>query len=181
VVTGFRHGLFDHSGSDLMIEDNHFDRNTTAGIWASSYNTVVRRNLVSNTNTGTLVAGDPATRGICVFGSGDIRDNTVAGVVDPTGGSSYIYGILADLDGGSVEGNRVRGVRTNGSQLVMAIGSLGAVRFTLRDNQVIGDGSAGVIGLHCADAHGRSKNNVINGFAIATENCGDAGGNDITN
>jgi hypothetical protein len=182
VVSGFHVGLLDDGSTKLTVEDNHFDRNYYDGIIAFGSGAVVRRNRISNTGGSYFIDSYSILMGIAAGESSDVRDNVISGVTALNGSGATIWGIFFTGSVGSVSGNRVRGLATDGAGRTAGIysGILGA-RVTIRNNVLIGDGSVGSLGLHCEDSLGRFKNNAINGFATATENCGNAGGNDISN
>jgi hypothetical protein len=52
-------------------------------------------------------------------------------------------------------------------------------RIALRSNDLVGDASANSVGLSCALASPRAKDNVISGFATGISVCGNSGGNVI--
>ena len=80
---------------------------------------------------------------------------------------------------GSITGNRVRGLVKNGTGGIYAIFNRLSDRITLRNNDVVGDGSTKSTGLRCNNTStGRALNNLVSGFAIAIENC-TGGGNEI--
>ena len=114
-------------------------------------------------------------------GSVDVIDNTIANVIATSGGNGLSYGMyLAHDAGGTISGNRIRGLTPDGTGSAKGIWSGTSTRITLSDNHLVGTGGTGSAGITCANSLDRAKDNVINGFATATSACGDAGGNDIT-
>jgi hypothetical protein len=164
-----------------LIEDNHFDGNTYAAMRVDGEHSTIRRNEVIDTGGSTVI--DQAY-GIIANGNNDdtdILDNTVSGVVATTGGNGFAYGIYTSYNlNGSVSGNRVRSVLKDGTGLGYAIYNDLSDRVTLRDNDLLGDGSAGNRGMRCATSNGSAKNNVIIGYAVGgLISCSNDGGNVI--
>jgi hypothetical protein len=167
-IRGFQVGAYLFNGSGQLIEDNRFDSNTNTGIGVASNRSIIRRNLVIATG-GSSVVG-PAF-GIYSEGSVDVLDNTVNGVT-ASGTNTNAYGILTNNNpDGSISGNRVRGVVKAGTGVALGINNGNSGRITMRNNDVVGDGSAGGIGLFCATAQGRTTGNVVGGFATAINTC----------
>jgi hypothetical protein len=167
-IRGFFEGTVLTNGSGHLIEDNRFDSNTFAGLDVGSNRSIIRRNLVIATG-GSSVAG--YSLGIYSVGSVDVLDNTINGVT-ASGTNSSVYGIQSyNNPDGSISGNRVRGVVKAGTGGAYGILNQISGRITLRNNDVVGDGSAGSTGLTCATAQGRATGNVIGGFATAINTC----------
>jgi parallel beta-helix repeat protein len=167
-IRGFYYGTYLANGSGHLVEDNRFDSNTNTGIFVASDRSIIRRNLViatgGSSNAGPFI-------GIYSFGSVDVLDNTVNSVT-ASGTNAYAFGIYTDTNpDGTISGNRVRGVVKTGAGLAHGLYNYSSGRITLRNNDVVGDGSAGGIGLSCATAQGRATGNVIGGFATAINTC----------
>jgi hypothetical protein len=167
-IRGFYYGTILSSGSGHLIEDNRFDSNTGIGVMVLSDRSIIRRNLVIATG-GSSSAGTSV--GISSSGSVDVLDNTVNGVT-ASGTNANAFGISTGSNpDGSISGNRVRGVVKAGTGAAYGIFNSSSSRITMRNNDVVGDGSAGGIGLSCASAQGRATGNVVGGFAIAINLC----------
>lgn len=161
----------DTTQSSGTIEDNRFDSNTGVGINVVGDGSVVRRNWVYNTGYSSY----PPT-GISTKGTMDILDNTVSIVVVGSGSSPAVGILTTQNAGGSIIGNRVRGLAGGGvAPTTYAILVDGQV--TLRNNDLTGDGNANSFGIGCADDKGRTKKNLINGFGTGIMMCSDDGGN----
>jgi len=176
-IRGFFRGIELGTGysnpAHYLVEDNRFVGNTHAGIQIVGADTIVRRNRVSHTGGST---NDPDAMGIVTDGSGDVLDNTVSDVPAITGGNGYAYGIRAiRMLGGSISGNRVRGVLKDGTGLAYAIYNAAGDKVVLSNNEVIGDSSANSTGLSCDAGGYTAKGNVINGFATGIALCSDGG------
>jgi hypothetical protein len=139
---------------------------------------VVRRNRVFNTG-GTTV--NTVASGIGTTYAVDILDNTVAGVAATSGGGGNAFGIgINSNPSGSVRGNRIRGVVKDGAGSAFGIDvDISSDRLALRNNDLVGDASASSIGLSCAVATTRARDNVISGFATGISVCGNSTGNVI--
>jgi hypothetical protein len=171
-IRGFYEGTYTLNGSGHLVEDNRFDSNTAYGVFVQSNRSIIRRNLVIATG-GSSSAG--TSYGIYSTGSVDVLDNTVNGVT-ATGTNNDAFGIYTyNNPDGSISGNRVRGVVKTGTGVAWGIynniHSPGSGRITMRNNDVVGDGSAGSIGLYCTTAQGRATGNVVGGFVTAIQNC----------
>lgn len=180
-VRGFRTGvlLADAAGAGHVVEDNRLDRNTVAGIDVAGSHAIVRRNRVSSTGGSPIVATTPFA--ITTDGVVDVVDNIVAGVAPSAGAVNQdVVGIGgADNTGARIMGNDVGGLAKAGSGSARGIVNATAGLLTLRRNNVVGDGSAGSVGLACADASGRASENIVSGFATALSVCNDSGRNDV--
>jgi len=137
---------------------------------------VVQRNRLFDTG------GSSVSQDFMAIYSGslvDFLDNTISGVVATTSSNGYAYGMFVVAN--NVRGNRISGLVPDGTGLAKAISMNTNERFFLTENYLIGDGITGSIGLDCLNPGvGRSKDNVIAGFDTGINNCGDAGGNDVT-
>jgi hypothetical protein len=176
-IRGFFDGIY-FSGTASgghVIEDNRFDGNTYSGIYVVGDGSVLRRNRVLDTG-GSTVASD--TTAIWTVDSVDVIDNTVSNAV--AGGVSNAFGIYTSNNvSGRVIGNGVRGVVRTAPGVAFGILNASSDRITLRDNDLVGDGSAGSTGITCQSANGRAKDNVINGFVNGIDTCSNDGGNVI--
>lgn len=180
-VRGFWRGVYlqGASGGGHLVEDNRLDGNTTTGIFVEGDGSTVRRNLVADTGAADPGNGEMIV-GIYTLGSADLLDNAVSGVVALAGSNGWVSGISAfNNGGGSINGNRVRGLVKDGTGLAFGIQTgAGDLRVTLRDNDLVGNGTG--VGMTCDESSkSRAMGNVINGFAFPLQ-CGDAGGNDTT-
>lgn len=180
-VRGFFIGLYlqGSAGRGHVVEDNRLDNNTTIGIFLEGDNSIVRRNLVMNTGPSAPGNGNTPS-GIATIGTVDIIGNTVSGVVAWAGSDAWVSGISSYASmGGSMIGNRVRGLLSDGTGSYWGMSANGEnTRVTLRDNDIGGNGKGyGISCGHDQNTH-RAAGNVINGFEYPLQ-CGDAGGNDI--
>jgi hypothetical protein len=175
-IRGFYEGTVLINGSGHLIEDNRFDSNTVYGIDVESNRSILRRNLVIATGGSSFTA---LPFGIYTVGSVDVLDNTVNGVT-ASALNSNAYGILTGNNfDGSISGNRVRGLVKTGTGVAYGIYNSNSGRITLRNNDVVGDGSVGSVGLRCSDALGRALNNVVSAFATGISGCTNVSGNDV--
>jgi hypothetical protein len=171
-IRGFYRGTILVNGTGHLVEDNRFDSNTVFGAYVGGNGSIIRRNLVIATG-GSSVAG--SSFGIYSIGSVDVLDNTVNGVT-ATGTNNNAFGIFTSNNpDGSISGNRVRGVVKTATGIAYGIYNSNSSRIMLGNNQVVGDGSVGSIGLRCADARGRAINNMVSGFATGISNCSNDG------
>jgi hypothetical protein len=178
-IRGFEAGIFLEStfAGGNLVEDNRFDGNTYVAIRVDGDGSAVQRNRVFDTGGSTLGA---SAYGITSHYNVDIIDNTVSGVKPRTGGNGSGLGIQTYLNSSNtVRGNRVSRVLGDGGGTGLGIYNFSSSRVVLRDNDLIGDALASSIGLHCNDANGSAKNNVISGFATGLETCSDDGGNSV--
>lgn len=175
-VRGFRIGVGIGSGGlGHVVEDNRFDGNTSKAIVVHGDSSVVRRNHVLTTG-GSSIAPELFAIGIYAIGDVDILDNTISGVIPSTVDPNYgtAYGIFTSTNGGgSISGNRVRGLVSVGDGLVSAIYNYDNGRIIMRGNTVVGTGSES--GFYCQNATAHAKDNVILGFDNALINCIDQG------
>jgi hypothetical protein len=165
------------TGGGHAIEDNRFDGNTRDGMIIEGDGSVIQRNRVFDTGGTT---GLTNSYGIYAQNSVDIVDNTVSGVVAIAGSGGDAYGIATDFDAGSrIIGNGVSGLLKDGAGKDYGIYNLDSDRISMRDNDVLGDGSVGSVAFSCATATGSTRDNVISGFASAIATCTDSGGNTV--
>lgn len=172
-VRGFYYGvaLFG-SGGGHLVEDNRFDGNTYAGIYVQGEGSTIRGNDVRDTGGSTDTTGSAV--GIIAYDGVDLIENSVSGVAAvPYNGNAKACGILLrGYDtGGSVSGNRVRGLVSSGTETVYGIYNEGASRAILRDNDLAGIGVPDSVGLFCQDNRATARDNVISGFAVPVLNC----------
>lgn len=170
-IRGFYYGvaLF---GSGHVVEDSRFDGNTYAAVFVQGDGSTVRNNQVRDTGGSTFTTG--SATGIIAYDGVDLIENAVSGV-DPSdyNGNGHAYGILTRgyAAGGSVVGNRVRGLAPLGTGLAYGIYNEGSSRLIMRGNDVAGVGSLESIGLYCEDNRATARDNVINGFALPVSTC----------
>jgi hypothetical protein len=183
-ILGFHRGLyFQGSGGHHLIEDNHFDHNAYNGLRVEGDALMIRRNLITATGGSTT---DTSSYGITAFGSADIIDNTISGMSVASGSNGYIHGLELDLNAnGNIVGNKVRGLKPDGTGTVVGMLNGDASRLVVRDNEFEGPGLG--IALLCdssgsGDTMIRVKHNVIAGFTDSgiANYCGDAGENDVS-
>jgi hypothetical protein len=176
-IRGFKRGihLYNTGGSPSqrhVVEDNRIELSRAIGIQVEGNGSVIRRNQVLNTiNPNT----DNEARGIATTGNVDVIDNTVSGVQAT---NAAVYGVLTEGNaGGSLRGNRVRGVkRTGGVGQVVAIQNQGdSQRMSIRNNHVVGEAQAGSVGIFCDVVTDRTKGNAVEGFTTGISNCGNDG------
>jgi parallel beta-helix repeat protein len=179
-IRGFLDGIHvtGSASGGHVIEDNRFSNNTYSGIYLEGDGSVLRRNLVTDTGGSTTSSTD--TTAIWTVDSVDILDNTVSNSTATVGSSSAAFGIYSygNLNG-RIVGNGVTGVAADGSASAFAITTPLSDRVTLRDNDVIGNGSSASAGVSCNTANGRALGNVISGFSSGLVTCSDDGGNVI--
>jgi hypothetical protein len=172
-IRGFKNGVLftGASGGGHVVEDNRFDGNNTTGIYVVGDGSVIRRNWVFNTGGSPV---NPYFTGIQANYSVDIIDNTISIVSATSGNNGSSYGIISMANaGGSIKDNRIRGVKGDGTGIATGIFSDDQV--SLRNNEVTGDSSADSVGIGCTSANGRTKGNVIIGFATAIYICSNDG------
>jgi hypothetical protein len=176
-IRGFHVGVY-LFGGDHAVEDSRFDGNTEFAIIIQGDGSVVRRNRVFDTG-GSALAGAWAF-GIDAYDSVDILDNTISGVVAPSGGNGKAFGIYTTNNlSGLIIGNGVRGLVKDGSGTINGVFNQGSNRITMRNNDLVGDGSVNSTALNCLSANGRAMDNTISGFVTALNVCHDSGGNAI--
>jgi parallel beta-helix repeat protein len=173
-IRGFFSGieLSGSSSANNLVEDNRFDGNTSYGLYVDGDNSTIRRNSVNDTggnnNPGAENAG---AVGIHASFSADILDNTINGVAPGWGNACGIC--TSGNAGGSIEGNRIRGLAPPEFGQSFGIFNSNSQQISIRNNVVVGNG--GTIGLICQSSNDRAQNNVLMGFATPIENCRDDG------
>jgi len=176
-IRGFHTGVT-LTGHGHLVEDNRLDGNTEFGIYVQGDDSIVRRNRVFNTG-GSTISGAWAFAIDSKY-SIDVLDNTISGVSVVSGGNGNAFGIYTYLNAsGRVIGNGVRGLSKDGTGHIRGIYNQNSDRITMRDNDLVGDGSANSAGVDCVNANGRAENNTISGFVTAISTCNDSGGNAV--
>jgi len=184
-VRGFYEGLyFQGTGGRHLIEHNHFDQNRFVGLRIEGGNTTVRYNEILDTG-GTTTASDAYAT--AASRDNDLIGNTISGVAATKGGNGHAFAFSMDMGtavGGSIIGNRVRGLLPDGAGQAFGIIFGGAPqRMAIRDNDIVGHGNGDGNGINCnpgTTSHlVRLRNNVVSSFNINIGGeCGDAGEND---
>jgi hypothetical protein len=179
-IRGFYFGAY-FNGSGHVIEDNRFDNNTFTAIDIEGDGSIARRNRIFD--TGGTTSGHYAYGIFAVFAV-DILDNTISGVVSTPGGNGDAYGIATTADsGGTIRNNRIRGLVSAGTGSSKGIYHLyQSDRLSMRDNNLIGDGSPNSVGIFCSNPNGgdRTIDNSIGGFGTAISFCNNSHGNLVT-
>lgn len=192
-IQGFLYGikLAGSQGKGHVVEDSHFDGNSYIGVYVSGDGSVVRRNMVTNTGGSLNSPSSGMAYGIYVFDSVNVVDNIISGVRPTAGGSAYgeptgsTWGIYTwENSKGTIGNNRVRGLTQIGAGGTYAIYNVFPERISVRGNSLIGNGTAGSIGVGCDNGYEASNDpvlgNIISGFDAGITFCFDAGGNDVT-
>jgi hypothetical protein len=180
-VRGFFIGinLYATTTGGNVVEDNRLDGNTVEGLSVDGDGSVVRRNLITNTGGSTSITKHAT--GIATSYNVDVIDNTVSGVAATSGSNENSYGIvLSNNSSGRIIGNGISALVHDGTGVIVGIDGNNANNghFTVRDNDLSGDDSAGSYGIRCnAGAAGAAKDNLTNGFFTAIDTCANAGGN----
>jgi hypothetical protein len=173
-IRGFRSGVVLFGGGGHVVEDNRFDGNTASGILVSAPGSVIRNNLVIDTGGSTVVQPE-IVHAITAQNGVDIINNTVNGVYSiSTAVNASVIGIRANSNGGgSVVGNRVRGLVIPGEGSTYGIYNLYSGRTIVRDNDVQGPGVAALdgAGIVCTDNQSTARDNVVAGFATGISSC----------
>lgn len=167
-IRGFEIGIVSSGGGGHLIEDNSLDGNTRYGMAIYSAASTVRNNVIRNTGGSTSIDG---ATGISTEADIDIINNTINGVTTLAGDESDVRGIESIsgvASGGSITGNRVRGLAPGGVH--PSIGILSVTGTVIRGNEVQGSGSAGT-GILCFNNSATSRDNVVSGFATGVANC----------
>lgn len=177
-IRGFLNGVLftGATGGGHVVEDNRFDGNTAVGINVEGDGSIVARNLIRDTggstsNPGTAIA-------IATTSSVDVLDNTVSGVLPEAnvGGDGNSIGIFTNGNpDASISKNRVRGLVGVGAGAATGIMNTSSGRIAITDNQVIGDGGVGGVGVSCSNLNGRAAENIVNGFATPIFGCANDG------
>jgi hypothetical protein len=177
-IRGFFIGIYlIGPGGGHVVEDNRLDGNTAIGIDVAGDGSVVRRNRVFDTGGSTVYAH---AFGIVTQYTADVIDNTVSGAIARSGGGGNAIGIGADTNpSGRIIGNGVSGLVRDGGGINKGISNTTSDRIILRNNDVVGDGSVGSVGLSCTTANGSARDNVISAFATAIDTCANSGGNTV--
>ncbi|WP_167285318.1 right-handed parallel beta-helix repeat-containing protein [Marilutibacter alkalisoli] len=171
-VRGFRAGIHTSGGGGHLIEHNRLDGNTLVGLAIQSSASRISSNHVIDTGGSTATTG--FAEGVFATSGVDIVDNTVSGVLPTPNGSGigWAYGIYANSnDGGTITGNRVRGLVPAGAGAARGIYDLQAGRAIVRGNDVQGNGGSGSVGVHCSNNKGTARDNLIAGFETGIQNC----------
>ena len=176
-VRGFFYGLYFEGtlGGHHAVEDNRFDTNTYIGVQVNGDGSVIRRNRIFDTGGTTWT---PNAIAIDTTDSVDVLDNTVSGVAATAGLNGNVYGIftMSNTDA-RISNNGIRGLAKDGTGTITGIHNQASDRLTMRDNDLVGDGSAGSIGLTCNNNFAHSRDNGITGFGVGINNCSDDAGN----
>jgi hypothetical protein len=174
-IRGFYAGIaFAGTGSGgHVVEDNRFDGNLYIGIDVEADGSTIRRNLVFDTGGSTHTINAEA---IYAVGLVDVLDNTISGVLATTGGGGAAQGIYTYSAGGTISGNRVRGLVGDGAGGSYANYNLFSSRVSIHNNDFIGPGTQG---LHCFTGDGSFRDNLISGYTASNDFCTDGGGNAI--
>jgi len=177
-------GLWGKFSSGNTVEDNRFDNNTYIGLQIAGDGSTARRNRVLDTGGSTVASTTGGAVGIYSQYYADVLDNTVSGVAATSGTDGDVAGIsvqfsdvtLGSSVGSSIDGNRVRGLSPAGTGTAGGIISFQTQRLVLRNNDLVGDSSAGsATGIACYASDSHAKENVINGFATGIFACSDDG------
>ncbi len=172
-VRGFRYGI-QLTGAGHLIEGNRLDGNTFVGIGVYGDGIVVRGNSVFDTGG----PDSPEVYAIAAStGSIDVLDNLISTVgVGATGPAKAIS--MYAIDGGTVAGNRIRGVDTVATN-DLPIHIWSSEVLAVRDNNVFGAGEGW--GIYCGSNNGVATGNHVVGFDIGIHWCLDGGANNVVN
>ena len=174
-LRGFYYAILLAGGTGHLVEDNRLDNNTYVGMRVDGARSEVRRNRISDSGGSTAIA---TAFGLLTYGSVDVLDNTIAGVLARTGGNGGAYGIYTNGNlVGSISGNKVRNVLKDGTGGAFGIYNSTSDRITMRNNDLLGVGGSGSAAFHCANANGSVRDNVLLGFAAGYGGCSNDGGN----
>ncbi|WP_245156421.1 right-handed parallel beta-helix repeat-containing protein [Agrilutibacter solisilvae] len=117
-LRGFLRGVeFTGAGGGHVVHDNRFNGITGTGLHVEGEGSVVQRNLLTDTG-GSTFDGSAATA-IFTSANVDVIANTISGVLPAGGGSGngIAYGIRTSANtGGTIAGNRIRGLVAAGSR-----------------------------------------------------------------
>jgi parallel beta-helix repeat protein len=191
-IRGFRHGIAISSSDPFSspgghtIEDNRLDGNTAVGILVTGDGSTIRRNRVNDTGQTTTGA---TAYGIVAQYSVDVLDNTVSGVAARSSSNGSAIGInTLTSDGGSINGNRVRGLLKDGTGIDEGIVSDSSANVAIHSNDLVGNATAGSIGIDCnanyygngITDNGTTVANQVNGFVTGILGCSNDSGNVIS-
>ena len=175
-LRGFHRGI-DLPGADgggHQLLGNRLDGIRYIGISIAGEGNVVRGNQLFDTGGAP---GATNSWAISVDGLTHVIDNTIAGVTPGTvlaDGAATGIGLFSD-NGAVVEGNRLSGISSTGTGHSYGIRSQGFSGVLIdRNSLTLEPGSAGT-GLACVGAVTRARDNVVYGFTIAIDACGDDG------
>ena len=179
-LRGFAVGIgITGTGGGHVIEDNRFDAIRFIGMTVEGDGSTIRRNRLLDTGGSTLVF--PQFRGIAMFGSGEIIDNSVRIVDASSQPDADVIGIyLANAQGGSIRDNHVSGLvqGAGAGDEAMGIAVASSAGVAIRDNDLSAvDGHSGI---RCAGGAGDDVvaiGNMIHRFATPILVCADGGGN----
>jgi hypothetical protein len=155
-----------------LVEGNRVEGSTVTGINVNGAGSQVRSNRVLDTGLSTVTTGQSFA--ILVLGAVDVVDNSVEGVtaVANASGNVSTRGIqVLSATGAQVAGNRVRGLVRLGDGSSVGINVVTSTRSDVRDNFVLGPGTAGIA---CSGPDGIYDNHV-NGFDTNLALCPDQG------
>ena len=123
--------------------------------------------------TGTLAIGIHAEDHL----NATVRNCSIRGfhqgiVFEGTGSGGHA------IEDNRFDGNRVRRIVGNGTGVAFGIHSSTSGRISLRDNELVGDGTTGSTGLFCdPGSEAITLDNAVSHFDTANSDCGDDGGN----
>jgi len=155
-----------------VVRDNRIEASTFLGVVVNGAGSQIVGNRVLDTGFSSALPG--AAVGIRVFGGVDVVDNNVTGVTNFPDGSGNLTtrGIqVLSSTGAQVAGNRVRGLVWAGTGTAIGINLVTSSRNDVRDNFVLGPGTAGI---GCSGPDGVYDNHV-NGFSTSLSLCTDSG------
>jgi len=178
-IRGFFRGVYlSGSGSGgHLVENNVFDGNTFVGLWVEGDGSLLQRNRVFNSGPSTGIAN---AYGIAAYNAVDIRHNSVSGVTARPGGNGFVIGILTVSNPrGRITDNGVRGLQPDGTGGTSGIQNSASNRIAVLNNDLIGNGAVGGVGISCGIGNSSTKDNIIAGFVTGLSVCAD-NGNDIT-
>jgi len=181
-IRGFMRGIYlRETGSGAgghLVEDNRLDGNTLQGVSVRGDGSSIRRNMVVNTGGSTTALDATA---IATWLDVDVIDNTVDRVIALAGSNNDSWGIhTVSNSGGSIANNRVRRVGKDGTGDARSIQNEAHGTIVLTGNHVIGDGSAGSLGIACVASTGWARGNTVAATETGLYLCRDAGTNDIS-
>jgi hypothetical protein len=167
------------SGGRYLVENNIVSLSRITGIRVDGDGSIVRHNQIDGGESETIASN--LAYAIYTTWSVDVTDNVITGVVIKNGTSGSSYGIYTSNNAtGNIDRNSISNLEPLLYGHAYGIYNATSDRITMRDNTVIGNGTAGGIGLNCTNANGRAVHNVITGFATGLHFCADGGTNDIT-